>query len=142
MFSFPENLVTALNAPSPPMSKHDTSAAPTVSDEALEDDEALDDGPGNGAKASEDWTFVARYNSFEQVEAARNAGKVVRHSVIPMKEGSKVKYRCGQWKRTHCPYRMHYVEIDGVYSLYEKGEHVHVPIKGSKTQTMNVRKEG
>uniref|UniRef100_A0AC34FA45 BED-type domain-containing protein n=1 Tax=Panagrolaimus sp. ES5 TaxID=591445 RepID=A0AC34FA45_9BILA len=114
-----EGLVSALADPS---------TSGTSNGENEDEIQIIEKSPTPAAFKLEDWILVGTYNDHQSVEAARNAGKVVRHSVIPMKQGSKVKYRCNQWKRTHCPYRMHYVEQDGIYQLYEKGQHDHTPL--------------
>uniref|UniRef100_A0AC35G017 BED-type domain-containing protein n=1 Tax=Panagrolaimus sp. PS1159 TaxID=55785 RepID=A0AC35G017_9BILA len=118
-----EGLVSALGDPS-------TSGTTTKFDDSSENEVTIiEKSPTPATLKNEEWILIATYRDHQSVEAARNAAKVVRHSIIPMKQGSKVKYRCNQWKRTHCPYRMHYVEQDGIYQLYEKGQHEHTPLQ-------------
>uniref|UniRef100_A0A7E4ZVQ8 FLYWCH-type domain-containing protein n=1 Tax=Panagrellus redivivus TaxID=6233 RepID=A0A7E4ZVQ8_PANRE len=71
------------------------------------------------------WIHIGRFDSIEAVDAARKQHGVSRHQTGTIRGVTKMKYRCNQWKRNQCLYKMCCFNSNGIYELYASGEHEH-----------------
>lgn len=77
-------------------------------------------------KTKREWRNIGTFTSEEAMNEVRKREKVSKRKTVVQINGTKVFYRCNNWRRTSCNYRMHAI-IHGPshFTLFASGEHDH-----------------
>lgn len=72
------------------------------------------------------WRLVGWFSTEEEMNAVRKQEKVSKRKSVTQAIGTKVFYRCNNWRRTNCNFRMYamYYAPDKI-CLNASGEHDH-----------------
>lgn len=77
-------------------------------------------------KTKREWRNIGTFTSEETMNEVRKRERVSKRKTVVQINGTKVFYRCNNWRRTNCNFRMHAViHAPDRITLYASGEHDH-----------------
>lgn len=72
------------------------------------------------------WRNYGWYTSCEEMDEVRRREKVSKRKSVTSVHGTKVFYRCNNWRRTRCNFRMYAIIFTSdKMCLFASGEHDH-----------------
>lgn len=73
-----------------------------------------------------EWRNYGCYTSCEEMDEVRRREKVSKRKSVTSAHGTKVFYRCNNWRRTRCNFRMYAIIFtSNKICLFASGEHDH-----------------
>lgn len=73
-----------------------------------------------------EWRSYGWYTSCEEMDEVRRREKVSKRKSVTSVHGTKVFYRCNNWRRTRCNFRMYAIIFtSNKMCLFASGEHDH-----------------
>ncbi|VBB35431.1 unnamed protein product, partial [Acanthocheilonema viteae] len=73
-----------------------------------------------------EWRNYGSYTSCEEMDEVRRREKVSKRKSVTSAHGTKVFYRCNNWRRTRCNFRMYAIIFtSSKICLFASGEHDH-----------------
>uniref|UniRef100_A0A0R3RUH0 FLYWCH-type domain-containing protein n=1 Tax=Elaeophora elaphi TaxID=1147741 RepID=A0A0R3RUH0_9BILA len=77
-------------------------------------------------KMKREWRNYGCYTSCEEMDEVRRREKVSKRKSVTSVHGTKVFYRCNNWRRTRCNFRMYAIILtSNKICLFASGEHDH-----------------
>ncbi|VDD85623.1 unnamed protein product [Enterobius vermicularis] len=77
-------------------------------------------------KVKREWRNIGTFSSEEVMNEVRKRERVAKRKTVVQINGTKVFYRCNNWRRTNCNFRMHaIIHAPDKITLYASGEHDH-----------------
>ncbi|CAG9539894.1 unnamed protein product [Cercopithifilaria johnstoni] len=97
----------------------------TDSNVSMTNGEAVIDSPLFN-KMKREWRNYGCYTSCEEMDEVRRREKVSKRKSVTSAHGTKVFYRCNNWRRTRCNFRMYAIIFtSNKICLFASGEHDH-----------------